>query len=151
MINQIRGNLQRNEFLILSKLYWTENEEKVLTDDRSLSSRLTSYFISQHSCHLTLRKDNIFIIEKYNPCRFSRQFGFSQDISNNLKEITHTYTLGETIQLWDFSIRTQTQSRMTIPMHRKHPLITKDYDTWQSIRSNSVSSTCFKFTVKISQ
>ncbi|XP_071907750.1 uncharacterized protein [Coffea arabica] len=137
--------------LRLPKLCWTENEEKVLIDDGSLSSRLTSYFISQRSCHLTLRKDNTFIIEKYNPCRFSRQFGFCQDIPNNLKEITHTYTLGEAIQLWDSSVRMQTRSRMTIPTHRKHPLITKDYDVWWSTRSNSVSSTPFKFTVKITQ
>ncbi|XP_071904368.1 uncharacterized protein [Coffea arabica] len=137
--------------LMLPKLCWTENEEKALIDDGSLSSRLTSYFISQRSCHLTLRKDNTFITEKYNPCRFSRQFGFCQDIPNNLKEITHTYTLGEAIQLWDSSVRTQTRSRMTIPMHRKHPLITKDYDAWWSTRSNSVSSTPLKFTVKIPQ
>nr|XP_027122172.1 uncharacterized protein LOC113739127 [Coffea arabica] len=137
--------------LMLPKLCWTENEEKALIDDGSLSSRLTSYFISQRSRHLTLRKDNTFIIEKYNPCRFSRQFGFCQDIPNNLKEITHTYTLGEAIQLWDSSVRTQTRPRMTIPVHRKHPLITKDYDAWWSTRSNSVSSTSFKFTVKIPQ
>ncbi|XP_071921364.1 uncharacterized protein [Coffea arabica] len=142
---------QEVNLLMLPKLCWTENEEKVLIDDGSLSSRLTSYFISQCPCHLTLCKDNTFIIEKYNPCRFSRQFGFCQDIPNNLKEITHTYTLGEAIQLWDSSVCTQMRSRMTIPTHRKHPMITKDYDAWWSTRSNSVSSTSFKFTVKIPQ
>ncbi|XP_027066403.2 uncharacterized protein [Coffea arabica] len=40
---------------------------------------------------------------------------------------------------------------MTIPTHRKHPLITKDYDAWWSTRSNSVSSTPLKFTAKIPQ
>ncbi|XP_071931748.1 uncharacterized protein [Coffea arabica] len=40
---------------------------------------------------------------------------------------------------------------MTIPTHRKHSLITKGYDVWWSTRSNSVSSTPFKFTIKISQ
>ncbi|KAL3524968.1 hypothetical protein ACH5RR_013340 [Cinchona calisaya] len=130
------------------RLRMTQEEEKVLIDDGNLSPQSMKYFISQRSCFLTFRRDNIFIIELYDPCRFSRQFGFCQNIPNKLKEITHTHTLGEIIQLWECSIRTSTRSILTIPPQRRHPLVTKEYDTWWSMRSKSIPSTIIKFSVK---
>ena len=50
--------------------------ERTLTDDGTLSSTWSDYFISLRSSFLTLRHASIYLIEPYSPHRFCRQFGF---------------------------------------------------------------------------
>ncbi|KAK4737480.1 hypothetical protein R3W88_001177 [Solanum pinnatisectum] len=44
------------------------------------------YIISLHSGYVTLRHGSNFIVESYSPIRFSRQFGFCQDVPGDLME-----------------------------------------------------------------
>ncbi|KAG5599195.1 hypothetical protein H5410_030565 [Solanum commersonii] len=57
-----------------------------LTDNGKLSYSWNEYIISLRSGYVTLRHDSNFIAESYNPIRFSRQFGFCQDVPRDLME-----------------------------------------------------------------
>ncbi|KAL0381959.1 UNVERIFIED_CONTAM: hypothetical protein Scaly_0483200 [Sesamum calycinum] len=46
-----------------------------------------SYFIAIHSSYLTLRQVGRFIIELYSPHRFERQFGYYQDLEDEIQSI----------------------------------------------------------------
>ena len=55
-----------------------------LTDNGRLSNSWNEYIISLRSGYVTLMHDSNFIVESYSPVRFSRQFGFCQDVPGDL-------------------------------------------------------------------
>ncbi|KAL2926936.1 TD and POZ domain-containing protein 5 [Bienertia sinuspersici] len=54
-------------------------------DNSMQSQQVIDFLLSVRSCFLTLRYENNCIAEPYSPHRFSRQFGFYQDIPGKLK------------------------------------------------------------------
>ena len=62
-------------------------------DNDHLSIQKFEYFMSLRSGYLSLRCEDQHIVETYSPHRFSRRFGFHQDIPSDLKEEIHTGSL----------------------------------------------------------
>ncbi|KAJ8431891.1 hypothetical protein Cgig2_009958 [Carnegiea gigantea] len=57
---------------------------ETLVDDGKLSRADFTYFVSIHSGFVTYRCEHSFVMEHYYPDRFSRQFGFCQDVPVDL-------------------------------------------------------------------
>ncbi|KAH0672490.1 hypothetical protein KY284_023577 [Solanum tuberosum] len=111
-----------------------------LTDNGKLSNSWNEYIISLRSGYVTLRHDSNFIVESYNPIRFSRQFGFCQDVPGDLMERPYDSTLLTLVQLWNSSFRLNTFSKVMIPTCPLEgaPLMTREYvDWWPSQRLNT--------------
>ncbi|KAG5580676.1 hypothetical protein H5410_051303 [Solanum commersonii] len=70
----------------LHHLAMLQGRDLHLTDNGKLSNSWNEYIISLRSGYVTLRHDSNFIVESYNPIRFSRQFGFCQDVPRDLME-----------------------------------------------------------------
>ncbi|KAH0707678.1 hypothetical protein KY285_010480 [Solanum tuberosum] len=90
-----------------------------LTDNGKLSNSWNEYIISLRSGYVTLRHDSNFIMESYSPIRFSRKFGFCQDVPGDLME-----------RPYDVMIP-------TCPL-KGAPLMSREYvDWWPSQRLNT--------------
>ncbi|KAH0722656.1 hypothetical protein KY290_005312 [Solanum tuberosum] len=90
--------------------------------------------------HLAMLHDSNFIVESYSPIRFSRQFGFCQDVPGDLVERPYDGTLLTLVQLWNSSFRLNTFSKVMIQMCPLEgaPLMTREYvDWWPSQRMNT--------------
>ncbi|KAL2925903.1 Neurobeachin-like protein 2 [Bienertia sinuspersici] len=76
------------------------------------------------SCFLTLRHDNNCIVEPYSPHRFSRQFGFYQDVAGELKPPLEKIP----------NVRFETQSSFVIPTRglKRSLRVTHSYTIWWS-------------------
>ncbi|KAF3622175.1 hypothetical protein FXO38_31422 [Capsicum annuum] len=74
-------------------------------------------WIGLHSSSVTLRHDNDLTVEPYSPHRFSRQFGFCQDVPGILKKHHFDGLLLALVQLWDSCVRLGSLSMHNIPMH----------------------------------
>ena len=61
------------------RVHWIDNE--------SISVTKASYLISLRSSYLALQQGNHRVIQPYYPHRFSRQFGYPQDLPGGLLEI----------------------------------------------------------------
>lgn len=127
----------------------SKDKQLIVVDDGNLSTYWSDYFINLRSSFLIFRCDNEHVIETYSPCRFSRQFGFCQDIPGNLKKELHTGTLKEVIQLWFSCTRLGTGSKVVIPARfsKESPLVTKEYDDWWSRRFWNFSRKSTKVTI----
>jgi hypothetical protein len=127
----------------------SKDKQLIVVDDGNLSTYWSDYFINLRSSFLIFRCDNEHVIETYSPCRFSRQFGFCQDIPGNLKKELHTGTLKEVIQLWFSCTRLGPGSKVVIParLSKESPLVTKEYDDWWSRRFRNFSSKSTKVTI----
>lgn len=75
--------------------------ERFLVDDMSLCSLDITLFIRLHSCYLTRRQSESYLIIPYSPYRFSRQFGFYQDIPSSLKTKPRCNSVRELMPLWE--------------------------------------------------
>ncbi|KAL3510370.1 hypothetical protein ACH5RR_029771 [Cinchona calisaya] len=81
MANETRSLLLKMMNLSsLPSLCLAQEEDHVLAKNGDLSPSWIDYFISTCSCYLMLHLNNVHSIEPYNPCRFSYQFGFCQDV-----------------------------------------------------------------------
>ena len=83
-------------------------------DNESLSLSKLSYIISLHSGYLSLRCEDYHIVESYSPHRFSRRFGFYQDIPSDLKERINTGFLEEMYQFYISFTHYQTSSKVFV-------------------------------------
>ncbi|OIT21864.1 hypothetical protein A4A49_61913, partial [Nicotiana attenuata] len=85
----------------LHHLAMLQGRELHLTDRDEQSNSWSDFFISLRSSFITLRHDDIHIVESYSPHRFSRQFGFCQDIPGKLIERPYDGALKMLVQFWD--------------------------------------------------
>ncbi|KAL2893825.1 DNA damage-binding protein 2 [Bienertia sinuspersici] len=76
-------------------------KDRLLMDDSTLRQDV-DFLLSIRSCFLTLRYDNDHVVEPYSPHRFSRQFGFCQNIPGALKPDSEEPSLQ---YLWSLLIR----------------------------------------------
>ena len=103
-----------------------------LVDNETLSRYRREHFINLRSCFLTLRYNGIYIAEPYSPHRFSRQFGFTQDILGSLKKTYENLNLPELKWLWESSTRLSTHAQAKLPTRssRGYSLVTYRYEEW---------------------
>ncbi|KAH0636298.1 hypothetical protein KY290_038348 [Solanum tuberosum] len=73
-------------------------------------------WIGLRSSFVTLRLDDELIVEPYSPHRFSRQFGFCQDVPGALIEQHYNGSLLALVQLWDSCVRLGSSLKIIIPM-----------------------------------
>ena len=64
--------------------------------------------------YLSLRCEDQHIVEPYSPHRFSRRFGFHQDIPSDLKEEIHIGSLKDLCQFYQSVTRCNTDSKVLI-------------------------------------
>ncbi|KAH0727911.1 hypothetical protein KY290_003617 [Solanum tuberosum] len=131
---------QQDDARRLHHLAMLQGRDLHLTDNGRLSNSWNEYIISLRSGYVTLRHDSNFIVESYSPIRFSRQFGFCQDVPGDLVERPYDGTLLTLVQLWNSSFRLNTFSKVMIPTCPLEgaPLMTREYvDWWPSQRMNT--------------
>ncbi|KAH0764534.1 hypothetical protein KY285_000405 [Solanum tuberosum] len=110
---------QQDDARRLHHLAMLQGRDLHLTDNGKLSNLWNKYIISLRSGYVTLRHDSNFIVESYSPIRFSRQFGFCQDVPGDLVK-----------RPYDVMIP-------TCPLEGA-PLMTREYvDWWSSQRMNT--------------
>ncbi|KAL2931549.1 Hexon-interlacing protein [Bienertia sinuspersici] len=91
-----------------------DTSDRKLIDD-GLSRLDIDFLLSIRSCYLTLRYDDEYVVEPYSPHRFSRQFGFCQNIPGELKPYSQKISLQYLWSLFQTSIRVGTKSSFLIP------------------------------------
>ncbi|KAH0730259.1 hypothetical protein KY289_001447 [Solanum tuberosum] len=131
---------QQDDARRLHHLAMLQRRDLHLTDNGKLSNSWNEYIISLRSGYVILRHDSNFIVESYNPIRFSRQFGFCQDVPGDIVERPYDGTLLTLVQLWNSSFRLNTFSKVMIPTCPLEgaPLMTCEYvDWWPSQRMNT--------------
>ena len=105
-----------------------------LIDRDDIAPLDSSYFVSLRSGYLSLRQDNRRIVQPYSPHRFSRQFGYIQDVPGNIKKDIRTGSFVCTHTYWDCCTRSGTKSVVILPNqdNLKDFTVTRDYVTWWS-------------------
>ncbi|PHT68748.1 hypothetical protein T459_28235 [Capsicum annuum] len=89
-------------------------------------------WIGLYSSFVTLRHDDNLIVEPYSPNKFSRQFGFCQDVPGILTKHHFDGSLLALVQLWDSCVRLGSLSKLNIPMRPldNGPFMTREYSDW---------------------
>ncbi|CAN6697047.1 unnamed protein product [Malus baccata var. baccata] len=103
-------------------------------DDSHLRSSDLSYLISLRSAYVSLRQENRCVVQPYNPHRFSRQFGFVQNVPGRLKEKAQSESLQAVYMHWESCTRACTNAYITLPAKdefRGNP-VTRVYAHWWS-------------------
>ncbi|XP_019234715.1 PREDICTED: uncharacterized protein LOC109215149 [Nicotiana attenuata] len=120
----------------LHHLAMLQGRELHLTDRDEQSNSWSDFFLSLRSSFITLRHDDIHIVESYSPHRFSRQFGFCQDVPGKLIERPYDGSLKMLVQFWDSCVRLGGSSKVIVPTRpsEEGPLMTREYADWWSAR-----------------
>ncbi|CAN6716509.1 unnamed protein product [Malus baccata var. baccata] len=103
-------------------------------DDSHLHSSDLSYLISLRSAYVSLRQENRCVVQPYNPHRFSRQFGFVQNVPGRLKEKAQSESLQAVYMHWESCTHACTNAYITLPAKdefRGNP-VTRVYAHWWS-------------------
>ncbi|KAK4716572.1 hypothetical protein R3W88_014910 [Solanum pinnatisectum] len=94
-----------------------QGKELHIDDSGKLSTSWSDFLIGLRSSFVTLRLDDELIVEPYSPHRFSRQFGYRQDVPGALIEHHYDGSLLALVQLWDSCVYLGSSSKIIIPMH----------------------------------
>lgn len=115
--NELKAHdlLRAKRHVPLSSTIIIKDECTVLVDDMHLAIRLFEYFTSLRSSYLTLRCEDLHIVEPYSPHRFSRQFGYVQDVPGNLSEDICLCTYTALAELWRSCLKFDTKCRIVLP------------------------------------
>ncbi|XP_050215878.1 uncharacterized protein LOC126666979 [Mercurialis annua] len=126
--------LFRNPSQLIIPSFNPSTKRTTLTDDKDLSLGYWEYLASLRSSYLVARLDHVYIYEPYSPHRFSRQFGFCQDIPGDLKQHLEGLNLDQIVRLWQSCTRSSTLARIKLPMvpDDGKTFVTKDYFDWWS-------------------
>ncbi|KAH0697977.1 hypothetical protein KY289_015459 [Solanum tuberosum] len=116
----------------LHNLAMLQGKELHIDDSGKLSTSWSDFLIGLRSSFVTLRLDDELIVEPYSPHRFSRQFGYCQDVPGALIEHHYDGSLLALVQLWDSCVYLGSSLKIIIPMRpsNKKSLITHEYSYW---------------------
>ncbi|KAL3820258.1 hypothetical protein ACJIZ3_006163 [Penstemon smallii] len=112
-----------------------EKKLQMLCDSGTSSDMEKDYFLCLRSCYLVLRLDKHYIVEFYDPHRFGRQFGFSQDLPSGIRAEQNPKTF---------------EAAMLALPRSSERLVTKEYLQWWSSHYRSPFKDAPKVTVKLS-
>ena len=114
----------------------SKNKYDTLNDDETLSYEKLSYLIALRSGYLPLHRVATFYAMPYNPHRFSREFGFWQELSGALKldSRTRTTSYNDALFFWIALLFKNTKTIATLSSHSLHlnKFMTKKYQDWWS-------------------
>ena len=101
-------------------------------ENGGLSVPRLGYFMSLHSRYLSLQCEDHCVVESYSPHRFSRRFGFYQNILGDLKKRIQTGTLKELYQYYQSFTHSNTSSIVLIPSSSTNfeKRVTGSYTDW---------------------
>nr|POF05373.1 hypothetical protein CFP56_41536 [Quercus suber] len=105
-------------------------------DNGGLSVLRLGYFMSLRSGYLSLRCEDHCVVKSYSPHRFSRRFGFYQNIPGDLKKRIQTSTLKELYQYYQSFTHSNTSSIVLIPSSSTNfeKRVTRSYmDCWKNL------------------
>ncbi|CAN6581611.1 unnamed protein product [Malus baccata var. baccata] len=105
-----------------------------IIDDSHIHFSDLSYLISLRSGYVSLRQEDRCIIQPYSPHRFSRQFGFVQNVPGTLREKARSKSLQAVYMHWESCTRACTNASITLPTKdefKSNP-VTRVYVRWWS-------------------
>uniref|UniRef100_A0A9I9E1M3 Aminotransferase-like plant mobile domain-containing protein n=2 Tax=Cucumis melo TaxID=3656 RepID=A0A9I9E1M3_CUCME len=108
----------------------SKHERMVDTHDSSFLQM--SYFVSMRSCYLSSCCENTWIITSYSLYRFGRQFGFYQDLPNDIGGMPPAITLDNILYHWRICTRRNTLSELYLPARSLEPCkhVTQRFIDW---------------------
>ncbi|KAL6213650.1 hypothetical protein ACLB2K_013097 [Fragaria x ananassa] len=107
-------------------------ESKVIVDRENVNRPDIVYLTCLRSGFLTLRQDNRRVVQPYSPYRFSRQFGYVQDVPGNLQKDIRTGELSLMYWHWESFTKRETRSTVTLPPESAltEYMVTRNYVEW---------------------
>ncbi|XP_012829921.1 PREDICTED: uncharacterized protein LOC105951073 [Erythranthe guttata] len=108
------------------------SESSLYVDDGTTKGSERNYFIAIRSSYLSLRRGNRFVIEPYSPHRFSRQFGYYQDVPGVLDEDVREASLIDGLRYWRLCVLLESMSKVMFSIVPQNPrkFHTDDYKIW---------------------
>ncbi|XP_059630746.1 uncharacterized protein LOC132273714 [Cornus florida] len=118
----------------LTRMAKRSSKQRLIVNNGEMIKADSDTLISLRSCYLTLHQNDCLIIEPYNPQRFSRQFGYHQDIPGKLKNDFRSCTLKEFLKHWKSSVHYSSGCDALFPSTSSHQKssVTKAYAKWWS-------------------
>ncbi|KAG5630502.1 hypothetical protein H5410_002219 [Solanum commersonii] len=112
----------------LHSLAMLQGKDLHIDDSVKLSTSWSDFLIGLRSSFVTLRLDDELIMEPYSPHRFSRPFGYCQDVPGALIKHHYDGSLLSLVQLWDSCVHLGSSSKIIIPMRpsNKGSLMTRE-------------------------
>ncbi|CAN6712575.1 unnamed protein product [Malus baccata var. baccata] len=131
---QARALFESCEGLRMDPLARVGSARRGIVDNSHLRSSDLSYLISLRSGFVSLRQEDRCIVQPYSPHRFSRQFGFVQNLPGKLKENNQSASLQAMYMHWESCTRARTNAVITLPAKDefKSNLVTRVYARWWS-------------------
>ncbi|KAL3522537.1 hypothetical protein ACH5RR_015371 [Cinchona calisaya] len=107
-------------------------KQHIFTDDHSLSSFKFNYFMNLQLTYLSLRRENLYVVEINSPHKFARQFGFCQALPGEHSEELPASILEWMYQLYRSCTHVGTKSEVSIPALLRNfgDHFTRQYSTW---------------------
>ncbi|PIN07485.1 hypothetical protein CDL12_19942 [Handroanthus impetiginosus] len=93
----------------------TKNQNLLFVDDGKAKELEQDYFIAIRSNYLTLRQGEHFVIEPYSLHRFSRQFGYYQEVPGVLKRDFRQANLEDGLRYWRLCTLSRSMSKAWFP------------------------------------
>ncbi|CAN6543705.1 unnamed protein product [Malus baccata var. baccata] len=131
---QARALFESCEGLRMDPLARVGSARRSIVDNSHLRSSDLSYIISLRSGFVSLWQEDWCIVQPYSPHRFSRQFGFVQNLPGKLKEINQSASLQAVYMHWESYTRARTNAVITLPSKdefKSNP-VTRVYARWWS-------------------
>ncbi|KAM2298627.1 hypothetical protein ACFXTI_000579 [Malus domestica] len=131
---QARVLFESCEDLRMDPLARVGSVRRGIVDNSHLRSLDLSYLISLRSRFVSLRQEDQCIVQPYSPHRFSRQFGFVQNLPGKLKEKNQSASLQAVYMPWESYTRACTNAVITLPAKdefKSNP-VTRVYARWWS-------------------
>ncbi|KAH0672034.1 hypothetical protein KY284_023121 [Solanum tuberosum] len=130
--DEARKRVHRGESIVWNATMLSRPHPTYYIDDGKAPELELAYFMSLRFNYLPLRRGGSFVIEPYSPHRFSRQFGFHQDIPGYLENDIRAESLDEGLRYWRICISRATMSKATFPpaVTSAKKLYTTQYSSW---------------------
>ncbi|CAN6546980.1 unnamed protein product [Malus baccata var. baccata] len=131
---QARALFESCEGLRMDPLARVGSARRGIVDNSHLRSSDLSYLISHRSGFVSLQQEDRCIVQPYSPHRFSRQFGFVQNLPGKLKEKNQSASLQVVYMHWESCTYARTNVVITLPAKdefKSNP-VTRVYAHWWS-------------------
>uniref|UniRef100_M1D3K0 Aminotransferase-like plant mobile domain-containing protein n=1 Tax=Solanum tuberosum TaxID=4113 RepID=M1D3K0_SOLTU len=130
--DEARKRVHRGENIVWNATMLSRPHPTYYIDDGKAPELEIAYFMSLRFNYLLLRRGGSFVIEPYSPHRFSRQFGFHQDILGYLENDIRAESLDEGLRYWRICISRATMSKATFThaVTSAKKLYTTQYSSW---------------------
>ncbi|KAL0290355.1 UNVERIFIED_CONTAM: hypothetical protein Sangu_2576800 [Sesamum angustifolium] len=92
-LQEVRKRLHKGDFVSLTCNMITKDKDFSFVDDGHAKEFEEAYFMAIRSNYLPLRQGCQFVVELYSPHRFSRRFGFFQEVLGILSQDIHKASL----------------------------------------------------------